>query len=183
MMYNYDRYNRTLTANATYLVEAITNRFAPDVKQNSDKDLILTALERTKARFAFDLLDFCMMDDHVYFLIKPEDGFALPSIMQYFLSMAARMWNKEHEKKGHHLWRQRFMSRVVESGEQFRQMIALLRRHVEKVTGKTAGEYAYCGVWHRVNSIKTLVSDVYAFVARHFPKLVSLGDVNTLVPL
>jgi REP element-mobilizing transposase RayT len=182
-MHNYQRSYRTLGKNATYLVEAITNRLAPEVKQNSDKDLIMAALERTKARFAFELLDFCMMDDHVYLLIKPEDGLVLPSIMQYFLSMAARMWNKEHEKRGHHLWRQRFMSRIVKSGEEFRQMIALLRVHVEKVTGKKAGEFRYCGVWQRVNSIKTLVSDVYAFVARYFPKLVPLGDVNTLVPL
>jgi REP element-mobilizing transposase RayT len=183
IMHNYQRYYRKLDADATYLVEAITNRRALDMKQDSDKDFLLSALERTKGRFAFVVLDFCVLDDHVYLLIKPENGYDLPWIMQQFLSTAARMWNKKHGHKGHHLWRQRFMSRIVQSGEQFRQMIALLRGHVEEVTGKKAGGYKYCGVWHRVNGVKGIVSDVYAFVARYFPELVPLGDVNTLAPL
>jgi REP element-mobilizing transposase RayT len=182
-MFKLKRYYRTLEADATYLVEAITNRAASDVKQNSDKDFLLSALERAKERFSFDVLDFCVLHDHVYLLIKPEDGFELPWIMQQFLSTAARMWNKKHGHKGHHLWRQRFMSRVVKSGEEFRQMIALLRGHVEEVTGKKAAAYKYCAVWHRVNGVKGIVSDVYAFVARWFPDLVPLGDVNSLAPL
>jgi REP element-mobilizing transposase RayT len=144
--------------------------------------LILAALKRTKEFFSFKILDFCMLDDHVYFLIKPEDGYDLPWIMQQFLSTAARMWNKRHGKNGH-LWRQRFMSRIVKDGEDFEQVLEFFRRHIEEETGKKVGEYRYCGEWHRAHKVRGITSDVSALVVRWFPELVPLGPTNSPEPV
>jgi REP element-mobilizing transposase RayT len=74
----------------------------PDIKR-----AFLALVVLAKKKFPVKLWNFTIMDNHIQFLIKPEDGVSLSKIMQWLKCNFAKMWNKAHNTKGH-LWGDRF---------------------------------------------------------------------------
>jgi putative transposase len=75
-------------------------------------DLFLSFVKKAKAKFRFQLWDFCIMDNHIHFLIKPGKDGNLSRIMQWIKCNFAKVWNKAHGLKGH-VWGERFFSRII----------------------------------------------------------------------
>jgi REP element-mobilizing transposase RayT len=44
--------------------------------------MFLTFINKAKQKYPFQLLNFCIMDNHIHLLIKPEQGQCLSDIMK-----------------------------------------------------------------------------------------------------
>jgi putative transposase len=76
------------------------------------KALFLSFIEKAKEKFHFRLWDFCIMDNHVQFLIKPSEDGNLSAIMQWIKCNFAKAWNKECGRYGH-VWGDRYYSKII----------------------------------------------------------------------
>jgi putative transposase len=76
------------------------------------KLLFLSFIEKAKARFHFQLWDFCVMDNHIHFLIQPGPGISLSDTMQWIKGNFAKAWNKAHGIRGQ-VWGERYFSRII----------------------------------------------------------------------
>ncbi|MDR2419402.1 MAG: transposase [Treponema sp.] len=64
------------------------------------KTTFLTFTKKAKEKYPFQLLNFCIMDNHIHLLIKPAPGQSLSKIMQWIKGNFAKYWNKVHNKQG-----------------------------------------------------------------------------------
>jgi putative transposase len=64
------------------------------------KTMFLTFVKKAKQKYPFQFFDFCIMDNHIHLVIRPEWGQSLSKIMQWIKGNFARYWNKVHGKQG-----------------------------------------------------------------------------------
>jgi hypothetical protein len=64
-------------------------------------------------RFPFQVRGFRVANDRLSFYIKPEDGLALPKIMQRMKQVFAQYYNGLEGRTGH-IWRDRYWSEILE---------------------------------------------------------------------
>ncbi|MDR0784258.1 MAG: transposase [Treponema sp.] len=112
---------RILRDGATYHVTSKTDHDDMSLLEPQFKKLFLMFVERAKRKFHFQLWNFCVMGNHIHFLIKPTKEGNLSKIMQWIKSNFAKAWNKAHGKKGH-VWGERFFSRIINSAREFLQI-------------------------------------------------------------
>ncbi|MDR1126619.1 MAG: transposase [Treponema sp.] len=60
----------------------------------------LLYVKKAKRKFRFNLLDFCIMGNHIHCLIKPDKDGNLSEIMQWIKCNFAKAWNKAQGRKG-----------------------------------------------------------------------------------
>ena len=60
--------------------------------------MLLTYIKKAKQKYPFQLLNFCIMDNHIHLIIKTEQGQSLSKIIQWLKGNFARYWNKVHDK-------------------------------------------------------------------------------------
>ncbi|MDR2537810.1 MAG: transposase [Treponema sp.] len=92
------RYPRELQDGAAYHVTSEINRNEMELQSPWIKTMFLTFVKRAKQKYPFQLFNFCIMDNHVHLVIKPENGEYLSRIMQWIKGNFARYWNKVHGK-------------------------------------------------------------------------------------
>jgi REP element-mobilizing transposase RayT len=109
---------RILIQGAEYHVVARANRREFILESLEVKDLFLDVVRRAKKRYSFVLRNFCIMGNHIHFLIRPENGESLSRIMQWILSVFASKFNRLFGYLGH-VWYDRFRSVVIGSLRQF----------------------------------------------------------------
>ena len=78
------------------------------------KTLFLDVVRRAKAKYDFRIENFCVMDNHFHFILRPAKGESLSAIMRWILSVFAMTYNRVHNLCGH-VWGERFFSRIIES--------------------------------------------------------------------
>ncbi len=87
------RHSRILSEGSWYHVYAKINRAECIFDNKGIKDLFLKVVLRakTKARhpYKFEIANFCIMGNHIHFLIRPARGESLSKIMQWILSVFA----------------------------------------------------------------------------------------------
>jgi putative transposase len=76
------------------------------------KTLFLSFIERAEQRFHFRFWDFCIIENHIHFLIEPGNDGTLPEIMQWIQCNFAKAWNKARGRTGH-VWGARFDSYII----------------------------------------------------------------------
>jgi putative transposase len=112
--------------------------------------LFLAYIKRTKKRYSFAIYNFCVMGNHIHFLIRPDKDCSLSKIMQWLLGNYAKAWNKAHGVKGH-LWGDRFYSRITRPGRDFAKTFDYVSLNpVEAQLVVRAEEWEYGGVCHFV---------------------------------
>lgn len=99
---------------ARYHVTARANRRELVFASEGAKALFLSVLREAKARFDFRIENFCIMGNHVHFILRPARGECLSTIMQWTLSVFAIRYNKRFGLTGH-VWGERFYSAIIES--------------------------------------------------------------------
>ena len=106
------RQNRHLEQNAVYHVTARINRGQFVFLESAMRILFLAYLKRLKQKYSFAIYNFCIMGNHIHFVIRPDKDSSLSKIMQWLLGNYAKEWNKRHGVTGH-LWGDRFYSKIV----------------------------------------------------------------------
>jgi putative transposase len=115
------------------------------------KRLFLAFVGKAKRRFHFRLWDFCIMGNHIHFLIKPGKDGNLSVIMQWLKCNFAKAWNKAHNRSGH-VWGERFYSRIIRGVEDFLRV----REYIEENRGESSeggacGASCGVGVWEFIS--------------------------------
>ena len=136
---------RKLKPNATYHITATINKEEKIFNKDNIKDLFLKVTNEAKLKYNFELTNFCIIENHIEFILKPIKD-SLSKIMQWILSVFAMRYNHIHNLKGH-VWYDRFKSRIIETIEEIEVSFkSISQKPVEAKLAKKASEYKYCGI-------------------------------------
>jgi putative transposase len=137
--------------------------------------MFLNFVQKAKQKFSFELWNFCIMDNHIHFLIKPGPKASLSEIMQWIKCNFAKKWNRENSTKGH-LWGDRFFSRIIKDAKDFLAVSQYIDENpVKAKMVKNAKEWKFGGLFHQLKRITGIIDCL--------PKLEILFDENIpLVP-
>jgi putative transposase len=109
----------------------------------------LTFIKKAKEKYPFQLLNFCIMDNHIHLLIKPAPGQSLSKIMQWIKGNFARYWNKVHNKQGGHLWGKRFFSKIINDVRYFLRVFNYIDKNPERAgIVEWAEDWEFGGLYH-----------------------------------
>jgi putative transposase len=154
------RTSRKLIDGATYYVSSEVNRGEMALARPDFKNTFLEVVKEAKGKYDFQLWNFIVLGNMFYFLIKPGKGESLSKIMQWIKCTFTRRWNKRHQIKGH-LWGERFFSRIIEDEEDFERTSEFIDRSpVVAKLAKTAKEWRFGGLFHKLRGIVWLVDEL-----------------------
>ncbi len=148
---------RQLKENALYHITARTNRQEFILESDAIKQLFMLIVIRAKKIYSFKIYNFCIMDNHIHFLIKPLYSKDLPKIMQWILSNFAVKYNRMNGFHGH-VWYDRYKSVIEESYSQFIKAYEYISNNPVKAgIVKNAEEYYYSGSLFIKNRIHEII--------------------------
>ncbi len=94
-----------------HITSRINNRemfFESDVV----KVLFMAVVKRAQKKYNFVIYNFCIMGNHVHYMIKPAKGTDLSRIIQWINSVFAKHYNVTYGRTGH-VWGERFHSTLL----------------------------------------------------------------------
>jgi REP element-mobilizing transposase RayT len=142
------RKRRQLKQNAAYHVTARINRGEMVFNEIAMRILFLAYIKRVKKKHSFAIYNFCIMGNHVHFVIRPDKDSSLSKIMQWLLGNYAKAWNKAHGVKGH-LWGDRFHSVIISDRRGFLKVFTYVSNNpVEAGLVVNARDWEAGGVCH-----------------------------------
>lgn len=166
---------RVLQDGAVYHVTARANRREPILDPSAVKELFLEVVARAKRKYDFRLGNFCVMGNHVHFIIRPGAGECLSSIMRWILGVFAMAYNRLRGLSGH-VWGQRFYSRVVSGFFDYVRMYSYLDRNpVAAGLVPNGREWRFGGLWHDRAGCRRVVGAPPEWILLLFPEHESLA--------
>lgn len=108
------RKNRVLKNGARYHVSVRVNNRELLLKSCVAKLIFVAVLKKAKQKYKFSVENYVIMGNHFHMIINPQKDESLSRIMQWFLSVFARVYNKRFGRSGH-FWGERFFSRIINS--------------------------------------------------------------------
>ena len=146
-------YKRCLEDGAEYHVSAKVNRGEMIFKQAFARALFMVVLAEAKLYYDFQIRAFCLMSNHVHFIMKPLENNSLSDIMQWILSNFAMRYNKRLGIHGH-VWQGRFFSKILRTIKHFRDAIEyVLNNPVKAKLVKDHRQWKYCGLWSKLRRL------------------------------
>ena len=137
---------RKLKDEAMYHITARANRQEFIFKSKVIKDMFIKVLKASRKKFKFQFKNFCIMGNHIHFLLKPEKPEDLSKIMQWILSVFAIRYNKYFSISGH-VWYDRFRSKIVDNIFYFINVNRYINENPVKAgLVNKAEDYYYCGL-------------------------------------
>lgn len=106
------RKKRELKEGASYHVYARINRKEYLLQAVFIKKMFMTILKRAKLKYCFQIGNYCIMDNHIHFILKPLKGESLSAVMQWVLGVFAQKYNRTFDLHGH-VWYDRFKSKII----------------------------------------------------------------------
>ena len=150
---------RILQNGATYHVTSNIDHNDMSLLEPQFKMLFLDFVGKAKRKFHFRLWDFCIMGNHIHFLIQPGREGNLSEIMQWIKCNFAKAWNKAHNRTGH-VWGERFYSRIIRGvGEFLRVRGYVAENPVRAGLVEEAGEWVYGSVYQRLHGQSDLLDE------------------------
>ncbi|GHU25485.1 hypothetical protein FACS1894172_15060 [Spirochaetia bacterium] len=156
---------------ATYHVASDVNRKAFELEPDDDKELLLKVIDeaKTKKKYKFEMHNFCIMDNHIHFLITPELGQSLSMIMKWIKQVFAIRWNLKHGKTGH-FWGDRFFSREIVDDEDFLKIYDYIDQNPVKAGIVNHPEdWKWGGLYHHQAGVTMIVNPATEKVLERFP--------------
>jgi putative transposase len=157
---------RQLLDGAEYHVTARVNRSEMLLMPEETKLLMLAVIERAKKRYRFQIKNFCILNNHIHLLIKPDKNESLSRIMQWILSVFAMTWNRRHKLWGH-VWGERFFSRIILGIVDFlRVFIYIDENPVQAQLVNHPCEWQFGGLWHHrcgINAVTEPPDDIVLY--------------------
>ena len=142
------RRRRIIIEDARYHVYARINRQEFILQSIFIKEMFMSVLKRAKKKFKFQIINFCIMGNHVHFIIKPLKGESLSSIMQWILGVFAQKYNRTFDLHGH-VWYDRFKSKVIVDFRQFLHTFVYISNNPVKAgLVDSPEEYRYSGIYN-----------------------------------
>jgi putative transposase len=80
---------------------------------DADHIAFLESLAKTKERYPFRLLGYCLMTNHFHLLLRPESGQSISRILQSLTVAHTWRYHKRHQTSGH-VWQGRFKSPAIQ---------------------------------------------------------------------
>jgi putative transposase len=90
---------------------------------DDDRRAFLEAIGRTREKYPFRLLGYCLMSNHFHLLLSPDSGQSISRILQSLTVTHTWRHHKRHRSSGH-VWQGRFRSPAIERGA---HLLAVLR--------------------------------------------------------
>jgi putative transposase len=163
------RKNRVLKDGADYHVSVKINRGEMLLKPTATKDLFLAVIARAKKKYNFHIKNFCLMDNHVHLIIHPGKGASLSKIMQWILSVFARLWNMAHNLSGH-VWGERFFSRIIAGILDMVRMYWYLDENpVRAGLVGAPWNWKYGGLWHHRHRERSIQEEPESIIPLFIP--------------
>ena len=106
------RKRRELKEGASYHVYARINRQEYLLQAIFIKKMFMTILKRAKQKYSFQISNYCIMNNHIHFILKPMNNESLSAIMRWILGVFAQTYNRRFNLHGH-VWYDRFKSKVI----------------------------------------------------------------------
>lgn len=168
------RQPRKLIPGVTYHVVARANRHEFIFNNEQMKSLFLDVVRRARTKYSFTLRNFCIMSNHIHFLIQPGKGESLSRIMQWILSVFAIAFNRTYGYNGH-VWYDRFKSVVIGTLRQFIAAFEYIATNPVKAGMATdAMKYRYNGVRHIRDGDRSVVAPADRVVQLLFPGITAI---------
>jgi putative transposase len=131
--------------------------------------LFLQLLLRCKKKYAFEVMNFCIMGNHIHLMVRPAPGVSLSEIMQWQLGNFAKAYNKKRGWTGH-FWGDRFHSWIIQGiGGLIRTFQYIDENPVKAGLVSNAWEWEHSGLWHDRAGIRTILGPRPAWVVPLFP--------------
>ena len=140
------RKRRELKDGASYHIYALINRKEYLLKSAFIKTMFMIILKRAKRKYSFQIGNYCIMDSHIHFILKPMKGESLSSIMQWILGVFAQKYNRTFDLHGH-VWYDRFKSKIIVDFRQYlHTFIYISNNPVKAGMVGSPGEFKFSGI-------------------------------------
>lgn len=125
-------------------------------EDNEDFDYFIKVLNIVKKKYMFELFSYCLMDNHVHFLIKATKK-DLADIMKNIQLRYYHWFHRKYDYEGH-LFNGRYKSKEVETQSYFQNLINYIHNNPVKAgLCCTPSEYKYSSIEYYNNNIDGLV--------------------------
>ena len=160
---------RQLREGARYHVTARANRKEMILDPKAAKELFLSVVRRARRRYDFGIENFCIMGNHIHFIIKPRRGENLSSIMQWILGVFAMAYNKMMGLTGH-VWGERFFSRIIANRREFMEVFEYIDMN-PVLAGLVSfpEKWLYGGLRHALEGRRDIVERLQGWIEKLFP--------------
>lgn len=144
------RRQRELEDGGIYHVYSRGNNRQRLFRAGKDFEAYLEILRRIKERFEFKLYHYCLMNNHVHFLMEVEKGRDLPRVMHGLQLSYARYYKKRYKYTGH-LYQGRFRSPRIPEESYYLQCGRYIERNpVKAKMVERAEDYEYSSAQYYV---------------------------------
>ncbi len=123
-------------------------------EQEEDYLQILKTIEKCKTEERFEVIAYCLMENHIHLLLCAERG--LSNIMKRIFTSYATYYNKKYERVGH-LFQNRFMSEPIENEAYLFTVIRYIHNNPPKAGICPREQYRWSS-WREYMSVGDLVS-------------------------
>jgi REP element-mobilizing transposase RayT len=162
--------HRQLRKGVSYHVGGKINRDEIIFDNDPIITLLLEVITRCMKKYSFTIEDFCIMGNHVHFILHPKGNASLPKIMQWINSVFAKSYNKRMGISGR-LWKERYFSRIIETEEQFVKTFEyIVKNPVVAKLVKRAKDYRWCGLYHYLHKIEGIIDHRDQFISALYEK-------------
>jgi putative transposase len=163
------RQPRKLLDGARYHVTARVNRKEMILDDSHIKELFLSVVKRAKRKYAFRIENFCIMGNHVHFILLPLQGECLSAIMRWILSVFAMTFNRIKGYTGH-VWGGRFYSRIIASLRDFIEVFDYIDENPARACLPVKGRsWRYGGLGHHRHACHEILEDPPTWLLTLFP--------------
>ena len=107
---------RVLIDNACYHITARGNQKQATFVTKSDYEELLHRIDHYKHKHAVRLYAYCLMPNHLHFVLRPAISRNLSKFMHGLLRSYTKFFNEKYDKVGH-LWQGRFKSKIIDNIE------------------------------------------------------------------
>lgn len=108
------RPNRIQQPNLTYHVVSHCIEWREMIAEEEIKELFLEVLRRSKQKYEYKLISYCIMPNHIHLVIHTTDkGTMISRIMQYIKARFAEMYNKLLKRSGP-FWNGRYKDTIIQ---------------------------------------------------------------------
>lgn len=123
-------------------------------EEKEDFDFFLKRVKKYSEMDKVEIHAYCLMDNHVHFLLRAEEGGGVDAFMHRLQSSYARYYNSKYERRGH-LFQDRFFSDPVLDRRGFFACIRYILKNPEKagICPLEKYEYSSFGDYYRVDAI------------------------------
>jgi putative transposase len=160
---------RNLVEGSSYHVTVRANRKEMILDARSMKEMLLAVVRTAKGKYEFRLENFCIMGNHVHFIITPGRGVSLSAVMQWILGVFAMRFNRKLGTTGH-VWGGRFFSRIIASFQDLVQVHRYIDDNpVMNELVDDRREWIWGGLYHNRTGRREIVEELEPSLRRFLP--------------